>query len=233
MRIAALACVCALGIALPAAAQDADIVGAWTVNVTLQSGPMPPSTLTLETDGAKIVGAYSGQSGDIPVEASVKERAVTIWFTVPTRNGPTAVTMKGSVDGDSMKGSADLGGNGTADWTAKRANAARSVPMAGAETRVDVTGAWEMAVETGAGSGTPTFVLKQDGENLTGQYTGQLGEAPVTGTVKGTAIEIAYDISVQGTALHIVYAGNVDGASMKGKVTLGELGEGTFTGKKK
>ena len=42
---------------------------------------------------------------------------------------------------------------------------------------VDVTGKWAFAVETAAGSGTPTMTFKQDGEKLTGHYSGQLGEA--------------------------------------------------------
>lgn len=100
------------------------------------------------------------------------------------------------------------------------------------DARVDVTGTWAMAVETAAGSGTPTMVLKQEGEKLTGQYTGQLGEAPVTGTVKGSAVEMGFDITVQGTSIHVSYAGTVDGTAMKGTVKLGDFGEGTFTGKK-
>jgi hypothetical protein len=100
------------------------------------------------------------------------------------------------------------------------------------DARVDVTGTWAMAVETAAGSGTPTMVLKQEGEKLTGQYTGQLGEAPVTGTVKGSAIEMGFDIAAQGATIHVSYAGTVDGSAMKGTVKLGDFGEGTFTGKK-
>lgn len=96
----------------------------------------------------------------------------------------------------------------------------------------DVTGTWLMAVETAAGSGTPTFVLKLEGEKLTGRYTGQLGEAPVTGTVKGSAVEFGFDVTVEGTTLRVTYAGTVDGPAMKGTVKLGDLGEGTFTGTK-
>ncbi len=222
---------CGLGLlafAAPAAASPADVVGTWTVNVTLDSGPIPPSTLTLKDDGAKLVGVFSGQQGDMPVEASVKEQAVTIWFTVPTQNGPIAITMNGTVDGDAMKGSADLGGTGKAEWTARRGAAA----AAAAAASVDVSGTWAVAVETSAGSGSPTFVFTQNGEQLTGHYTGQLGEAPVTGTVHGSAIAFAVDLDVQGTAMHIAYTGTVDGASMKGAVKLGDLAEGTFTGKK-
>jgi hypothetical protein len=97
---------------------------------------------------------------------------------------------------------------------------------------VDVTGKWTMAVETQAGSGTPTFDLKQDGETVTGHYKGQLGEAPVTGTVKGNEVTLTYKVNAQGLDLTVTYTGTVEGDTMKGNVSLGELGEGTFTGKK-
>ena len=34
-------------------------------------------------------------------------------------------------------------------------------------------------------------------------------------------------------SIHVTYAGTADATSMKGAVKLGDLGEGTFTGKKK
>ena len=96
----------------------------------------------------------------------------------------------------------------------------------------DVTGTWLMSVETANGPGSPTFVLTQKGEELTGNYKGALGEAPVTGTVKGNAITINYKISAQGAELAISYTGTVEGNTMSGKLSLGELGEGTFKGTK-
>lgn len=96
----------------------------------------------------------------------------------------------------------------------------------------NVAGEWTMTVETQAGTGSPTFSLKQDGANVTGTYKGQLGEAPVTGTVKGNEVTLNYTISAQGQSLAVTYSGTVDGATMKGKVSLGDFGDGTFTGKK-
>jgi hypothetical protein len=145
--------------------------------------------------------------------------------------------MTGTLEGDVIKGSADLGSGSQLAWTAMRGGAAAAKPVpppaTQSDARIDVTGTWLMAVETAAGSGTPTIVLKQEGEKLSGQYSGQLGEAPVTGTIKGSAIEFGFDISVQGTALHVTYTGTADASSMKGAVKLGDLGEGTFTGKRK
>jgi hypothetical protein len=96
----------------------------------------------------------------------------------------------------------------------------------------DVTGTWIMAVETGAGSGTPTFVLVQKGETLSGSYKGQLGEAQVTGSVTGDDVTIEYKVDAQGQTLAVKYTGKVAGNSMSGKVSLGSFGEGTFKGTK-
>jgi hypothetical protein len=96
----------------------------------------------------------------------------------------------------------------------------------------DVTGTWTMTVETMAGTGNPVFKLTQKGSDVTGTYQGQLGEADVKGTVKGNAVELTYTINAQGMELKVVYSGTVEGDTMQGKVALGDLGEGTFTGKK-
>jgi hypothetical protein len=105
-----------------------------------------------------------------------------------------------------------------------------SVPALAAD--LNVTGTWNMTVESSFGSGTPVFVLTQSGSDVTGSYKGQLGEAPVKGTLKGTAIELKYTINAQGMELAVTYAGTVEGDTMKGKVSYGDMGEGTFTGKK-
>jgi hypothetical protein len=96
----------------------------------------------------------------------------------------------------------------------------------------NVTGTWNMTVESPMGTGNPVFTLTQKGADVTGTYKGQLGEAPVKGTVKGNALELKYNINAQGTELAITYAGTVEGDTMKGKVSYGDMGEGTFTGKK-
>ena len=54
-----------------------------------------------------------------------------------------------------------------------------------AQDKVNVTGTWVFQVETSAGAGSPTMTFKQEGEALTGKYSGQLGEADLKGTVKG------------------------------------------------
>jgi hypothetical protein len=93
-----------------------------------------------------------------------------------------------------------------------------------------IAGTWDMNVQTSAGNGTPVIILKQENDTLiTGTYSGQLGEAPVKGVIKGN------DVVLEFTASNylIRYAGVVDGDNIKGKVTLGSIGEGTFTGRRR
>jgi hypothetical protein len=95
----------------------------------------------------------------------------------------------------------------------------------------DVSGTWNANVETDAGSGTPVFVLKQSGEKLSGTHSGTLGEAKVSGSVKGEDVVIEFE--VQG--MKILYTGklNAAGQTMKGKVDLAGMASGTFTAARK
>ena len=82
-----------LATATPPLAQDADILGNWDVTVTTGTGPETSAPLVLKKEGEQIVGTFSSPQGDQGVEASVKEKAVTIWFSVRTQNGPINITM--------------------------------------------------------------------------------------------------------------------------------------------
>jgi hypothetical protein len=110
--------------------------------------------------------------------------------------------------------------------------AAVAFAVAQVAAAADVTGTWIMQVQTGAGSGSPTFVLVQKGEALSGSYRGQLGEAQVTGSVKGDDVVIDYKVDGPAGSLEVKYTGKTDGKTMSGKVSLGQLGEGTFSGTK-
>jgi hypothetical protein len=97
----------------------------------------------------------------------------------------------------------------------------------------DVTGDWTFTVQTDQGGGTPTITFKQDGEKLTGKYVGQLGSADLTGTVKGNAIKFTFTIDAQGTPAPVTYDGTVEKNTMKGKLDIGGMINGTFTATKK
>jgi hypothetical protein len=101
-------------------------------------------------------------------------------------------------------------------------------------TKVDTTGAWTFTVQSDAGTSMPAVTLKQDGEKLSGHYSSMLvGEAELTGTVKGNVIEFVVRAEIQGLALELKYSGTVEGKdSMKGKLSMAGLGDGSFTAKR-
>jgi hypothetical protein len=102
-----------------------------------------------------------------------------------------------------------------------------------AQAKIDVTGEWVFDVQTEAGGGSPTFVFTQTGEKLTGKYKGAFGEADLAGSVTGKTIKFSFSADAQGTPLTVVYEGEIESnTSITGKVDLGGVGSGTFTGKR-
>lgn len=99
----------------------------------------------------------------------------------------------------------------------------------------DVTGTWYCTVELPAGSGSPTLVLKQEGEKITGTYSGTLGDAAVQGTISGDKVEIFFDAEAGGQKFKVTYSATLQNndKEMEGKVIYGDLGEGAFSARKK
>ena len=74
----------------------------------------------------------------------------------------------------------------------------------GQAAKVDVTGTWTFTIMSDTGVGTPTVTFKQDGEKLTGHYSSMLvGEADLTGTVEGQAIEFTVRADLGGMPVRI------------------------------
>ena len=104
----------------------------------------------------------------------------------------------------------------------------------GAQAKVDITGKWIFTVQTDAGTGTPTVTFKQDGEKLTGHYSSQtLGEADLTGTVKGQTVHFTFVADLGGQAAPVTYDATIENKdAMKGTIDIAGLAGGTFTGKR-
>jgi hypothetical protein len=98
---------------------------------------------------------------------------------------------------------------------------------------VDITGSWEMTVETPQGTMVITANFKQDGETLTGTHISEMGEAPLKGTVKGADVEYTLTLDMGGQQMSIVHKAKVDGDIMRGSAEIGEMGTIAFTAKRK
>jgi hypothetical protein len=236
MFCALYALFCALVLATTATAQAPGVTGDWEVTINSPQGART-GQLFLKQEGEKLTGTIKSRFGETPLEGSVKGKEIKFKYTVKIQEQDLTITLTGNIDGDALKGDADFGGFAQGDWNAKRASAAAAssgAPAAAAPSagdKIDVTGSWSVTVETDGGSGNPSFTFKQEGEKLSGKYKGLFGESDLTGTVKGDKIEFSFKVSgqIEGT---LSYSGSTDGKTMKGKVSLAGMGEGTFSGKK-
>ena len=218
----------------PAAAQGSSVAGDWDI-VMISPVGQHPLKASLKLDGEKLLGLAKGELGETPIEGTFTERQVKIAFKVPYQGADLLITLTGEMDGDSLKGTADYGGMAQGEWSGHRPGASSTTDTGnkpGEAEKLDITGSWAFTVETAMGTGNPTFTFKQDGENLTGHYSGMLGEADLTGTVKGNAITFSFKISAEGMEGVVTYSGTAEKGSMKGKAKFGDLGDGAFTAKR-
>jgi len=98
---------------------------------------------------------------------------------------------------------------------------------------VNITGAWEMTVESPQGQMVITANYKQDGENLTGNHVSEMGEAPLKGTVKGSDVEYTVTIDMGGQQMAIVHKAKVDGDTLTGTADIQGMGSIAFKAKRK
>jgi hypothetical protein len=96
-----------------------------------------------------------------------------------------------------------------------------------------VGGTWIVTTQSPMGSRDADAIFTQNGEELSGKMVSPRGEVPLTGTLKGDAVDFGMNITVQGQELQIDYNGTVTGDTMGGTVTFGPLAKGTWSGKRK
>jgi L-seryl-tRNA(Ser) seleniumtransferase len=106
-------------------------------------------------------------------------------------------------------------------------------PPPAAAKITDVSGTWELNVESPMGSRASDAIFTQTGETLGGKMVSPRGEVPLTGTVSGDTVKFGINVNVQGQNLQIDYSGTVTGDTMSGTVVFGSFGDGKWTGKKK
>jgi len=100
---------------------------------------------------------------------------------------------------------------------------------------VDISGEWIFSVDLESGGhGDPTFVFKQQGEKLTGNYSGPLGDQTVAGTVKGNTAVFGFEFSREGETIKATYTGTITSSvRMSGTVEIGSENRGKWTAVKK
>jgi hypothetical protein len=102
-----------------------------------------------------------------------------------------------------------------------------------AAAKVDVTGVWDVTVETPNGAIENVGTMKQEGEKLTGTLSSQMGEIAFEGTVVGNEIKWVLNIDMGGQQMSIAFAGKVEGDTMTGVFEMGGMGTAGWSAKKR
>jgi seryl-tRNA(Sec) selenium transferase len=97
-------------------------------------------------------------------------------------------------------------------------------PVVPTGTPAAVAGEWAVTIHYVRGTGEQKFVLKQDGNAVTGDQHGEIYNATMSGSVHANQIALNSVLPVVGYPLPCHFTGKVDGNRMSGTVTLAEYG---------
>jgi hypothetical protein len=124
MRTFAVALIAVAVALVPVAAQNAqakkiDITGQWEMTVASPQGEMVVN-VEYKQDGETLTGKHVSEMGEAPLKGTVKGADITYTLSLDMGGQAMSIVHKATVDGDTIKGSADIEGMGSITFTAKR-----------------------------------------------------------------------------------------------------------------
>lgn len=93
---------------------------------------------------------------------------------------------------------------------------------------MSVEGTWALKINSPMGEQPATLELSGS-DALTGKMNASVGNADLTGSLDGDAVEFTGEIDSQMGKIALTFAGTVDGDEMSGKVEFGSFGSGDWT----
>jgi len=99
-----------------------DVSGNWNFTVVYEGGQGTP-TVRLAQRGDTLTGRYSSATfGELDLKGSIKGKDFNFQVTTSAGGDPFTMTFTGTVErADALRGTVDLGGNGSATFIATRA----------------------------------------------------------------------------------------------------------------
>ena len=99
--------------------------------------------------------------------------------------------------------------------------------------QTDITGDWDVTVNSPQGSNTTPVTFKQEAGKVSGMFKSPQGTLPFEGgTMTGNDLKFTFTINVQGMELPITLTGKVEGEMMTGKADFGGFAEGDWSAKR-
>jgi hypothetical protein len=99
--------------------------------------------------------------------------------------------------------------------------------------QTDITGDWDVTVNSPQGSNTTPVTFKQEAGKVSGMFKSPQGTLPFEGgTMAGNDLKFTFTVNVQGMELPITLTGKVEGETMTGKADFGGFAEGDWSAKR-
>ncbi len=100
--------------------------------------------------------------------------------------------------------------------------------------QTDLSGMWDLTIQTDQGDQPLTITIAQDGMDLVATGDGgEIGEVSMTGTIDGSDVRFDWALDIEGQQLLIVFAGTLaEDGTISGTIDLGGFGQGGFTAKR-
>lgn len=96
-----------------------NVAGNWTIHIRFLRGEACHA-VTLEQDGDRLTGRYRGQFSTSDVQGSVHGTEIEMRAALRHETSSASYAYTGRVEGDSMRGTVELGEYWTAEWSAER-----------------------------------------------------------------------------------------------------------------
>jgi hypothetical protein len=98
---------------------QADVAGEWAVTFQTPGGP-EEFMMFVAQNGAKLTGRLTSDVGEFPLTGAVDGNHVRIVWSLPEQGKLLEITFTGTIDGDSITGTAKIGDLGQGPMSAER-----------------------------------------------------------------------------------------------------------------
>lgn len=97
-----------------------DVSGQWDIAMMMSDGATFATVATLKQTGEEVTGTLNGQAGSEPLTGTMVGRALTLHFRAATSQGDAAITMRGELNAEGLRGTLTIPGLGEVVWTGTR-----------------------------------------------------------------------------------------------------------------
>jgi enterochelin esterase-like enzyme len=217
------------------AALAADVSGTWKSEFDSQIG-LQKYTFTFRQTGTNLTGKANSEIGDRKHEADLKEGKVTgdtVSFVemLNFQDNEVRITYKGTVLTNEIKFTREVGEFATEEIVAQR------TAVAAAGLASEVGGTWKAEFDTRRGLQRYTFVLQQNGTNVTGTASvdtddGKREADLKEGKLDSGTVSFVEMLNIQDNAIRVEFTGKVSGDQIKFTRQVGEFGSSEATAKR-